>query len=710
MNENNPATDREDHRIRQVISEYRDNLFCRWAVILEITTAKKVGEALALFQRREREGTATSLSQFFNAIGLDKGQMSLLLAVKAYMKQLEEDKKFGNIAINNGYVTKAVVKTTLAIQMADFKRDKTSTKLGDMLVENGEMTEEQRDLVLVVQKRKDPTIQRVVKDVRKNEAKVEERLNMLLELSLSADRMSAWITAKGKIPGEISPSQVLSWLYRKKVKFGIYNAAIEEMVGQNTFGERHKVAEGQYPVPGKDAAVVYHFDTEFTAEAGWATQGKTRGTGAGAAIPSVKAGFLLAQKRAAEPGKPGITVLGKQVEPAPVSDIHLWTGNGVHSPDRLRFYAEIAGLPGLSKNRTITVEPRYQVFGDVDCQMGSIFFDNDVHITGTIRKGVKIRCHNLKAREILAAQIETTGNVEVTRGIIGATIMAVGDGRFVPAAAEGEGTGSINAKFIRDSQIKAYGDVRAEKEIAGSSIVTSGRCKVRSSGYTIEGRIAASQISAMNGIICVDIGHPGAEGCMLSVGVDVNLKEKLEKAEGDLTVSLALREQLEVNAENFRGEMEKTVAEMDLISESLDVTRVEQETLEKRIAAYLEDGDKETAAHAELALTELVSKGEASAEALAALRDKRAIHNARVEKVNRQIERVKRDIGRLNEKINMASAPHEGAAVVEAGGVICESTVIRGVHSEMTLEKNLRKVRIEEMNISGGGWEMRVVG
>ena len=698
----NPSGDTSS--VARLIDEYRDNLFCRWAIILEITTKEKVEEVLQRFERRELKGIRTSLRELFNEIGIDKRQMGLLLAVKAYMKQLEEDKKFGNIAIRNGFVSKEVVRTTLAIQMAEFKRDRKSTKLGDMLVERGEMTEEQRDEVLVIQSRKEPSLRTVVKDVKKNEAKVEERLDRVLELLVAADRMAAWLVVREAVPEDILPEQILSWLYGKKIKFGIFTERVEQVAGAKTLGKRIKIAEGQLPVPGKESAIRYHFDTGFMDAGGGQPAGEE---GGGRAIPSVKAGSLLAVRTGAVQGKAGVTVLGKQVPPEPVPDIHLWSGNGVYSPDRDHFYAEIAGMPRLSRNRTLSVEPEYQILGDVDKENGDIRFENDVHITGTIGGGVKISCHNLKAREIRDAEIEVTGNVSVTRGITGAKITAMGRGGF--QSGEEADSGNIGARLVRDTEIRAAGNLTVEKEVRGCRIALSGACRVVSSGYSMEGKIVGSEISAMGGIGSVDIIEAGKRACTLAVGVDVNFEEKVVRTRKSLAVSRELMEQLTGNLEKFRSEMEGTTEEVTRISAGLHQMSAERDRLEQAIARHLESGDKERAAHDEQVLSELEAKSQAAMEALGSLTEKEVRQAARVEKVAGQIRRVEEEVEHMSRWLDPETPRPEGRAVVEAAGEMAAGTVIRGARSETTLARGLRRVRIEEAQAGPDKWEMRAV-
>ncbi len=699
-----------EQEIHDILREYRENVFCKWAVILEITTVEILEASLLEFGEMERAGKRTTLREFFNSVGIKKKQMGLLLAVKAYLEQLEKDKKFGNIAISNGFVSPEVVKSTLAIQMADFKKHKKSTKLGDMLVERGEMTEEQRDLVLVVQKRKDPGIENVVRTVRKNEAETEKKLDHLLSLSLSHDKLIAYIGTQAPIPPEIKETEINNWLFNKNIKFGIYNAKITEFLRENTPGKMYKIAESQYPVPGKDASVVYHFDTGFVRLNGSKSDDAGENPGERRKIPSVKVGDLLGEKIPREVGKPGINLHGKKIEPDPALDIHLWSGNGVYSPDRLRFYAEISGLPRLSRKNTITVEPEFQVVGDVDASTGNISFDNDVHITGTVRDGIRIRCNNLKAREILDAEIQATGNVDVIKMIRDAVISATFDSTLSAESPSEESHeyGNINAKSIKNTRITAFGNLRAEKEIVDSQIVLSGVCKVRSKGYTIEGRIVGSRVSAMYGINAVDIGSPGTSPSELNVGMDVNIQEKKKELSKELDITVKLRNQLTRNMEGYNDDLKETLEKISQMEQVLENSKQDQDTLKRSIADFTRRGDKERRAHAEEQLSEIDSKAAAAKDALGNYHDLKDRFKAKIAKLGDQIRRVTVDMERIDARSLENLQVREGVAVVEVTGTIWKDTVVNGIHSSITLDRNHRNVRIKEELVTPGKWEMRI--
>ncbi len=709
-----------EQQIRRTLGEYRANMFCVWAEKLDIASRQTIDDALAEFEERERAGTRTTLREFFHRIGIRKEQMGLLLSVKSYLEQLEKDKRFGNIAIKNGFVTREVVNTALTLQREEFRQHHASTRLGDMLVDNGDMTEEQRDLVLIVQSKKDPSVKSVVRTIRRNEREMEKKLNRLMDLTVSEDKLTAHIRLKFQTEEKFETAHIKNWLFAKEIRYGVYDTLIQEMLKERTPGKRYQVSEGQYPVPGRDAAVVYHFENDRKSpgeggfEAGENPHGEVGEQGdplfslEDGKIPHVSKGDLLAVKTPPEPGKPGINVFGKHLPPRSVEDIQIWTGKGVYSEDRLSFYADVDGFPKLSGNTTITVEPEYQIGGDVDGESGDIIFADDVNIEGTVKGGVRIRCRNLTAHEILDAHIEATGNVRVKTGIRGAEIRALGD---VSAETGIENTvlkdhGNIKAQYLKEVTLAAFGDVTVSKEIVDSNLVISGTCTVRSGGLAGRGTIAGSSITARGGIRAAHIGTPGASPCELTIGIDVLMEERIETLKKKLTAAVAMKNRHEKELAALDREIatvDERIIHMEKVRESVTF---EIDACRKRLDSAEKKDDRELSAHIENELFEFQAKSTASIEALESYylnrNEIRRGTDGILEKLEISRERIKSILGRIED----CSRNGDGKATVEVDGIIHEATTINGVHGGITLARRLSGVTIEEVRTPDSLWKM----
>ncbi len=701
---------RPDDPIHSVLIAYRDNIFCDWAVSLKITTREVVDAALTEFELRERRGESTSLRQFFHGIGLRQENMELLFSIKAYMELQEQDKKFGNIAVRNGFVSREVVDSTLAIQRDRFARTRTSVKLSDILIANGDITEEQRDLVHLVQQRKDPSIYTAIRTVRKNAKEMEKKLDRVLDVMITGDKLTAQIILNYKAKETFTAANIKNWLFGKGVKYGVYTSMIETFLEEMTPGRKYQIAEGQPPVPGRDAALVYHFDLRQEEEDTPGKKGAAAATEEGK-IAFVRKGDLLVERIPPEEGKPGITVFGQYCAPVSSRDQQIWSGKGVLSTDNLKFYAEHDGFPKLSGKTTLTVEPEFRHYGDLDAKSGNITLGVDVNVSGTIRSGVKIRCHNLLADAIEGAVIEATGDVTVKNAIRGAFIKAVGNvtaGKEI-VDAEIRDHGNVTARSLSGVKLQAFGDVIVSKEIVDSQMMISGACTVKSGGLISRGKILGSMISAREGIRTVDIGMAGTPPNKLRVGMDFNMEECIAVLKEKMATAGETKGTLEKRRKAIGEKLTGVEAKMAGLEKIRKSVESEFSSCAERIEAAEKKGDKERLAMLEDLQYELETKSKASLEALETYEAFRSGANGELSELDEKIRDSDERIGKIAGRIKSCSERLGGKPVVEASGMVHKSTVIKGVHEGITLEKSIANVKIEELKIADSQWKMVAV-
>ncbi len=84
---------------------------------------------------------------------LSKDKIEMLFAIRKHLDTLMADKKFGKIGVANEFVSPQDVQKALEIQVAIFRKRKKSVKIGDILVNNNEMSLEDQTAVLLTQDR-----------------------------------------------------------------------------------------------------------------------------------------------------------------------------------------------------------------------------------------------------------------------------------------------------------------------------------------------------------------------------------------------------------------------------------------------------------------------------------------------------------------------------------------------------------------------------
>ena len=172
------------------------------------------------------------------------------------------------IAIKKGFINQNGLKLALEEQKNNIQNKKKSLPVGDILVESGMMTEEQRDYILELQKKKTLKAEKTVaKDVTETkEKKPKEALaenlpeNTKKEVALLApeiieggmkleilnDFMAAFLTKTDEFDQQITVTQVKQVLFDKDIVEGI--VADEMIIGFITSSgfktKAFKVAQG----------------------------------------------------------------------------------------------------------------------------------------------------------------------------------------------------------------------------------------------------------------------------------------------------------------------------------------------------------------------------------------------------------------------------------------------------------------------------------
>ncbi len=330
----------------------------------------------------------------------------------------------------------------------------------------------------------------------------DDTLEDIFDIRFSENDTLALLTVKRMDVHPITCFHVHRFLEKKGVVNGIVpDTDIETWLFKTSPGaDPFPAARSKDAVAPKNADIRYFFPTDFLHAGKINPDGsidfQDRGT-----IPFVENGTLLAEKTFPIPGEPGVDVFGREITVDEPLDAVISAGPGTRlSEDRTRIHAATSGQPHLDAMGTVSVCQEFQIKGDLGFETGNVHFNGNVIVNGSIKEGFKVRCASLTAREIHGAEIDITGDLNVSLGIVDTEMVKV--------------KGSVQAKFIHNSRIKAFGDLIVQKEIIDSRIFLSGAC-INENGVIIN-----SIISAKMGIRAGTIGKPGTGPSTLTVGVD----------------------------------------------------------------------------------------------------------------------------------------------------------------------------------------------
>ncbi len=373
-------------------------------------------------------------------------------------------------------------------------------------------------------------IKKVAEDMSNEEVRITDwhpnpDYDSKVSLEVSTDEMKSYVTVTAPIlSGRILEIEEISELLEgRDVVFGIMQDKIESIFEKELYNVPVLVAEGKSPKPGSNARVEYKFHTDktdfkFEEDETGRIDYKSLDL-----VQNVVAGQVLAVKIPSAEGSPGRTVTNNRIEASDGEDIPFEAGKStILSENGLEIIAQIAGR-ALVIGGVVSVDPIYEVKGDVDLNVGNIIFLGTVVVKGNINDGFTVKAAgNIEVKgSIFKAEVESDNEIIVGQGIIGK------EGGMVKAGS------NVFAKFVENANIKAGNDIIIKEEILHSKVDGGGRiiCHGKK-GMVLGGRIRAGyEISAKY------LGSTAYTDTYLEAGVDPKFKEKLLSLEKEREIS-----------------------------------------------------------------------------------------------------------------------------------------------------------------------------
>ncbi|MFA5903741.1 MAG: FapA family protein [Desulfobacula sp.] len=409
----------------------------------------------------------------------------------------------------------------------------------------------------------------------------EKSLNELFELQLSDNRIEASLRIKTVDTHHLTPAHVMRFLEMNKIIYGVKDTdEIESWLFKSLPDDPpFVVAEGRDPGYPRNSTIRYHFPVNFLHIGKVLEDGsidfKERGE-----TPYVESSKLLAEKTPSVRGSAGMDVHGNPIPVEEPVDLSFSPGPGAYiSEDGLKIYAETSGRPQLDALGNVSVCHEYKVKGDIGFETGNVSFDGNVIVDGAVKRGFKVKCASLTAKEIQGAELDISGDLNVSYGIENTDLVNV--------------KGTIQAKFIHSSNINAFGDLIVQKEIMDSTIYLSGACTNE------HGMISNSRISAKMGISAGTIGNPMSTPSKLTVGVDENINLMVAGLNSTLEANIKSIQELEAEMTALEKENQSLHALITKHAYVQDRAQLELKDLKQKMEAAKSTGD--TAAQQELA-------------------------------------------------------------------------------------------------------------
>ncbi|MEY4630254.1 MAG: hypothetical protein RIQ81_374 [Pseudomonadota bacterium] len=263
----------------------------------------------------------------------------------------------------------------------------------------------------------------------------------------------------------------------------------------------------------------------------------------------VRTGQVIAEIKFKQPGADGKNVFGEALPKMADEPFEVKVGEGVDAVDGV-FKARYDGAPGIDGNN-ITLAKAYIVNGDVDIRTGNIRFDGPVEIKGSIEANSIVECTGplIVGGSIMGATVRCKTNISVQ-----GSITMGGQGSVIAKDA-------IQAEFIENARLQCSGDIKANKAILNSEVISGKAVE------TIEGTgiIAGGSITSRESVRCGNLGFKNGATTEINCGGDF-------KAE----LGARIRKNRLTRLQNLQEEVKNTLKELNSKSASQMTPRLEE--------------------------------------------------------------------------------------------------------------------------------------
>ncbi len=319
--------------------------------------------------------------------------------------------------------------------------------------------------------------------------------------------MTASMLLRGPVDREssLAVEEVMDELQRAGVVFGIDHAAIEKAIQERRYNTPIYVASGTKPQRGDNARFEYHFATHANLKPKEDEYGHIDYRDINF-IQNTEKDALLVTKIPATPGKPGMSVHGKEIASLPGRDLQFNYGTNTRiSDDETQLIAAASGVIQF-KNNKVSVSDVIVISGDVDHSVGNIDCRGSVHVRGHVRAGFTLK---------IDGDLEVDGNVEDSDISVDGNIYVKG-GFFGEGTGKMRAAGDITVKYAEGQRLLAGSNVEIGAEMINCTVTAGGRVWVKGR----RGKIVGGQIRAGKGIRAAILGADAGTRTQLMAGYD----------------------------------------------------------------------------------------------------------------------------------------------------------------------------------------------
>jgi uncharacterized protein len=345
------------------------------------------------------------------------------------------------------------------------------------------------------------------------------------KVKLSHDRLTAELILDiGSKDKAFSVDELMNILKEEKIVFGVKRDVVTKISEDpNSIEYPITIAVGESKVDGADSYLRNELQQNSLEDH------KVFNFRSVIHIPSVRKGQLLASVVPPMNGRHGTDVTGKTIPAKPGRPLRIKPGNNVVLESE-QFFAACDGQVSITQ-KSISVNPVFEVKGDLDLRTGNIDFVGNIAIRGNVPSGYELKAGGDIVVDGLveAANLYAEGNIIIKGGVAGAMKGKVSAG------------GNVLANYLNQVNVKAGQDIIVKSSILHSKLTAASNVDCRT------GTIIGGTISAGRNISVKELGNELFTKTELAVGWDPLLeKAELETLQSIETAKANIRKLTEI--------------------------------------------------------------------------------------------------------------------------------------------------------------------
>ncbi|MBP2240154.1 uncharacterized protein (DUF342 family) [Cytobacillus eiseniae] len=330
-------------------------------------------------------------------------------------------------------------------------------------------------------------------------------MEQYFRLIIDKNRLVAKIERIAQVEDDFAMSQdeVIQFLNKEKIAFGIKEEVVINIChSPNSIQYPIVIAEG---IPSKDGSNAYLLDEVQKDKKEKREKFNFRNV---IEIPSVTSGQVLASIYPPTPGTSGTDVFGHVIPAKNGMPLKIRPGKNVIL-NGTKFYSTSDGQLSLT-SKLISVNPVYEVQGDLDLKTGNINFIGNVVIRGNVPSGYEVIAGgDVKIFGLVeGAIIRSDGNIIISGGVSGGnkgSLFAIGN---------------IQAAYLNQANVESKQDIFVNNSILHSEVKAAG------SIFCENALVIGGRLTAGKSIHIKEVGNRLFTKTTLRAGVDDSVIER----------------------------------------------------------------------------------------------------------------------------------------------------------------------------------------